>query len=180
MGALDGKRVAILATDGVEEVELIQPRIAVTDAGATVEIVSLSKDAIQSMTSDIVPSATYPVDRTTAEISADEYDAAILPGGTVNGDRMRVDADTRRFLTDMMAAGKPVAAICHGPWALVEAGLVQGRTLTSYPSLRTDIRNAGGNPVDEEVVVDGKLVTSRNPGDLPAFCDTIVKEFASA
>jgi protease I len=178
MGALDGKRVAILATDGVEEVELTEPRTAVLDAGATAEIVSLDTDAIQSMTSDIVPSATYPVDRAAKEVSAADYDALILPGGTVNADRLRMDSDARRLVTEMWNAGKPVAAICHAPWTLVEAGLVKGRRLTSFPSLRTDIRNAGGEAVDEQVVVDGNLVTSRDPNDLPAFCDTIVKQFA--
>jgi protease I len=179
MGALDGKRVAILATDGVEEVELTQPRSAVEDAGATADVVSLSTDAIRSMNSDIEPSASYPVDRTAADVSAADYDALILPGGTVNADRLRLDADALRFVTDMVNAGKPVAAICHAPWTLVEADLVKGRTLTSFPSLRTDIRNAGGNAVDEEVVVDGRLITSRNPDDLPAFCTTVVEEFAA-
>ncbi|WP_181784972.1 type 1 glutamine amidotransferase domain-containing protein [Pseudonocardia pini] len=179
MGVLDGKRVAILATDGVEEVELTRPRSAVEDAGATTDLVSLSTDSIRSMNSDIEPSATYPVDRTAADAAAVDYDALILPGGTVNADRLRLDADVLRFVTDMVNAGKPVGAICHAPWTLVEADLVKGRTLTSFPSLRTDIRNAGGNPVDDEVVVDGRLVTSRNPDDLPAFCAAIVKEFAA-
>lgn len=179
MGALDGKRIAILATDGVEEVELTRPRAAVTDAGAVAEIVSLDTGAIRSMNSDIEPSDTYPVDRAVADVAAADYDALIMPGGTVNADRLRMDADARRLVTDMMAAGKPVAAICHAPWMLVEADLVEGRTLTSFPSLRTDIRNAGGNPEDEEVVVDGNLVTSRTPDDLPAFCATIVREFAA-
>lgn len=180
MGTLDGKRIAILATDGVEEVELTRPRQAVTDAGAMAEIVSLDTDAIQSMTSDIVPSATYPVDRAAADVTAGDYDALILPGGTVNADRLRVDPDVRKLVTDMMHAGKPIAAICHAPWTLVEADLVKGRTLTSFPSLRTDIRNAGGETRDEEVVIDGNLVTSHDPDDLPAFCATIVREFATA
>jgi protease I len=178
MSTLTGKRVAILATDGVEEVELTQPRKAVEDAGATTEIVSLSDDAIQAMNGDIVPAGTYPVDKVASKVSADDYDALLMPGGTVNADRLRMDADVLTFVKDVFAAGKPVGVICHGPWTLVEADLVRGRTLTSFPSLRTDIRNAGGTVVDEEVVTDRGLVSSRNPDDLPAFCAKVVEEFA--
>ena len=178
MGTLDGRRVAILATDGVEEVELTEPRDAVTEAGATAEIVSLDDGEIQAMNGDIQPAGKYRVDRRAADVSASDYDAVIMPGGTVNADRLRMDDDVLRFVKDVFAAGKPVGAICHAPWTLVEAGVVEGRTLTSFPSLRTDIRNAGGNPVDEEVATDGALVTSRNPDDLPAFCAAIVKAFA--
>jgi protease I len=178
MSTLTGRRVAILATDGVEEVELTEPRKAVEAAGATAEIVSLSDDAIQAMNGDIVPAGTYPVDKVASKVSADDYDALLLPGGTVNADRLRMDADVLTFVKDVFAAGKPVGVICHGPWTLVEADLVRGRTLTSFPSLRTDIRNAGGTVVDEEVVTDRGLVSSRNPDDLPAFCAKVVEEFA--
>lgn len=180
MGVLTGKHIAILATDGVEEVELTQPRDAVKQAGATTEIVSISTGAIQAMNGDITPASTYDVDTLAADAAPDDYDALIIPGGTVNADRLRTDTDVLAFVQGIVAADKPVGAICHAPWTLVEADLVKGRTLTSFPSLRTDIRNAGGNPVDEEVVVDGNLVTSRNPDDLPAFCATIVEQFAKA
>jgi protease I len=177
-GKLEGKRIAILATDGVEQVELTEPRDAVTGEGARTELISLSKGEIQAMNSDIEPADTFPVDKTAKEASAADYDALILPGGTVNADRLRMDPDVIAFVQEVFRAGKPVGVICHGPWTLVEAGVVEGRTLTSYPSLRTDIRNAGGKVVDEEVVTDNGLVSSRSPKDLPAFCAKIVEEFA--
>ncbi len=166
---LDGKKIAIIATDGVEQVELTEPRRAVEQAGATTELLSLQWGEIQAMNSDIQPADKFTVDRPIGDASPDSYDGLILPGGTVNADRLRADDDVVSFVQAYFRSGKPVGVIRHGPWTLVEADLVRGRTLTSYPSLRSDIRNAGGKVVDQEVVVDQGLVSSRNPGDLPAF-----------
>jgi protease I len=177
-GKLDGKRIAILATDGVEKVELERPRAAVEREGARTEIISLAEGEFRTMNHDIEPAGTLMADTAVKHASAADYDALILPGGTVNADRLRMDPDAVRFVQEAVRAGTPVGVICHGPWALVEGDLVRGRTLTSYPSLRTDIRNAGGTVVDEEVVTDHGLVSSRSPADLPAFCAKIVEEFA--
>ncbi|MFI1234684.1 type 1 glutamine amidotransferase domain-containing protein [Nocardia salmonicida] len=175
---LTGKRVAILATDGVEQVELVRPRAAVEGAGAVTTLVSLASGTIQAMNHDVEKGDTFTVDELVADVSPAAFDALLLPGGTTNPDKLRQDPAAVRFVKEFVGTGKPVGVICHGPWTLVEADAVRGRTLTSYPSVRTDIRNAGGTVVDEEVVVDNGLVSSRNPDDLPAFCAKIVEEFA--
>jgi protease I len=176
--SLNGKRVAIIATDGVEQVELVQPRRAVEQAGAKVELLSPGDSPIQAMNHDLEPADRFDVDKPISDASADDYDGLVLPGGTVNADKLRIEEDVISFVQRFFQSGKPVGVICHGPWTLVEADLVRGRTLTSYPSVRTDIRNAGGTVVDQEVVVDNGLVSSRNPDDLPAFCAKVVEEFA--
>jgi protease I len=176
---LTGRRVAILAADGVEQVELVQPRQALVDAGAQVDLVSLNEGRIQAMNGDIEPADRFTVDRVVSAVGVDDYDALVVPGGTINPDNLRSDADAVRLVRDFVARGKPIAAICHGPWLLVEADVVRGRTLTSFPSIRTDIRNAGGTVVEEEVVTDHGVTTSRNPDDLPAFCERIIGEFAA-
>jgi protease I len=176
--SLSGKKIAIIATDGVEQVELEKPRQAVEDAGAQTDLLSPGSEDIQAMNHDLEPADRFPVGKSISDVSPDDYDGLILPGGTVNADRLRIEDDVISFLQEFFKSGKPVGVICHGPWSLVEADLVRGRTLTSYPSVRTDIRNAGGEWVDEEVVVDEGLVSSRKPDDLPAFCAKIVEEFA--
>ena len=176
---LKGRRIAILATDGVEQVELEEPRKALDDAGAATHLIAPEEGSIQAMNHDEKGSR-IPVDRVLADARASEYDALLLPGGLANPDRLRTDERAVHFVREFMLSDKPVAAICHAPWMLVEANAVAGRTLTSWPSLQTDIRNAGGDWVDEEVRVDDRLITSRSPADLPAFCEAIVREFATA
>jgi protease I len=175
---LNGKKIAIIAAEGVEEVELVKPREAVESAGATTELLSIDEGEIQSVNGDLNKSETYSVDKKVSDASVDDYDGVILPGGVINPDKLRVEESVISFLQDYFKTGKPVGVICHGPWTLVEADLVRDRKITSYPSVKTDIVNAGGDWVDEEVVVDEGLVSSRNPDDLPAFCDKIVEEFA--
>ena len=176
--SIKGKRVAFLATDGVEEVEYTEPRKAVEAAGGTAELISIKDGSIQAV-NHMDKAGTYRVDRHVKEVDARGYDALVLPGGVANPDFLRTDPDAVRFVRDFFAAGKPVAAICHGPWTLVEAGVVDGRTLTSWPSLRTDLANAGATWVDEQVCVDNGLVTSRNPDDLPAFCNKMLEQIAN-
>jgi protease I len=175
MAKLNGKRVAILAADGVEQVELIEPRKAVEEAGAEVELVSLEDGEIQGF-EHLDHGEKFKVDRTVSDASADDYDALILPGGVANPDFLRADEDAVEFVRAFAEAKKPIGVICHGPWTLINAGVAKGRKLTSWPSLETDLRNAGAEWVDEEVVVDEGLVSSRKPDDLPAFCAKVVEE----
>jgi protease I len=174
---LNGKRVAILATDGVEQVELTEPRKALDDAGATTIVVSPKEGKIKAWQHDHWGDE-IPVDRALSEAKPDDFDALMLPGGVMNPDHLRMDKQAVQFVKSFFQAGKPVAAICHGPWLLVEADVVRNRNLTSWPSLQTDIRNAGGDWVDREVVTDMGLVTSRKPDDIPAFNRKMVEEFA--
>jgi protease I len=175
---LNGQTVAFLtAQEGIEEVELTTPWKAVQEAGATPKLIAPEGGVVQAF-NHLDKSSTYPVDESLEDVDSDDYDALVLPGGVANPDQLRTDERAIQFVRNIFAAGKPVGVICHGPWTLVEADLVRDRKLTSWPSLKTDIRNAGGEWVDEEVVVDQGLVSSRNPEDLPAFCAKIVEEFA--
>jgi protease I len=176
-GELQGKRIAFLATDGVEQVEYTEPRKAVEQAGAEVHLVSLQSGEIQGF-NHLDKGDRFSVDKAVADAQADAYDALVLPGGVANPDAMRMDPDAVQFVRSFFDAGKPVAAICHAPWMLVEADVVRGRTLTSWPSLKTDISNAGGTWVDEQVHTDQGLVTSRKPADIPAFSAKAIEEIA--
>jgi protease I len=174
---LEGKRIAfVVAPEGAEQVELTEPWKAVEEAGGTPELISTDSGQIQAF-NHLDKGDTFQVDHTVDEASPKEYDALVLPGGVANPDFLRMDDGAVAFIRSFFEEGKPVGVICHGPWTLVEADVLRGRKITSWPSLQTDIRNAGGTWVDEEVVVDEGLVSSRKPDDLPAFCSKIVEEF---
>jgi protease I len=177
MGKLDGKKIAFLAADGVEQVELTEPWDAVKGEGAQPELISLEDGQIQAF-NHLDHGDKIDVDKKVADADAGDYDGLVLPGGVANPDFLRVDEDAVAFVRAFFEAGKPVGAICHAPWTLIDAGVAKGMTLTSWPSLRTDLRNAGANWVDEEVHVDKGLTTSRKPDDLPAFNAKIIEEFA--
>jgi protease I len=174
---LQSKRVAFLFTEGVEQVELTDPLQAVKDAGAEVSLVSLDSGDVQ-MFNHLDKGDTIEADAAVADVDATDFDALVLPGGVANPDALRADEQAVRFVRGFFEQHKPVGVICHGPWTLVEADVVRGRTITSWPSLKTDLRNAGAEWVDEEVHVDNGLVSSRNPDDLPAFCAKLIEEFA--
>jgi protease I len=174
MADLNGKKVAFLATDMVEQVELTKPWEAVEQAGGSPELISLEEGEIQGF--DHYDKAdTFQVDHAVGDVSVDDYDALVIPGGVGNPDTMRDDEDAVRFVREFAESGKPMAVICHGPWMLVEADVVRGKKLTSFSSIKTDVKNAGGDWVDEEVVVDGSLVTSRQPDDIPAFNEKLLE-----
>ena len=173
---LKGKRVAIVAADMVERVELIEPRKALQDVGAETELISLKPGEIKTF-NHFAPAESETVDKAVEEVDASEYDALMIPGDVGNPDQLRGDENMVAFVRDFFEQGKPVAAICHAPWVLIDAGVVRGRTMTSWPTVGTDLRNAGANWVDKEVVVDGGLVTSRKPDDIPAFNKKMIEEF---
>ena len=174
---LQGKRVAFLFTEGVEQAELTQPLEAVRKAGAEAELISLEKDEVEAW-NHFDKGDKFPIDKAVADADPSDYDGLVLPGGVANPDQLRADEDAVKFVRGFFEQKKPVGVICHGPWMLVEANVAKGRKLTSWPSLKTDLRNAGADWVDEEVVVDNGLVTSRKPDDLPAFCAKLVEEIA--
>jgi protease I len=177
MDTLRGKKIALLVADGFEQVELTEPMQALIDAGADAQIVSPEEGHVWGWQHTKWGSK-FDIDTCLDEADASEFDALVLPGGVMSPDKLRANKEAVQFVRSFFAAGKPVAAICHGLWTLIDAGVVRGRTLTSYPSIRTDLLNAGANWVDDEVVVDGNLVTSRKPEDLPAFCQRMIEQFA--
>ena len=174
MPAIEQSRILIVATDGFEQSELFEPRQKLIDAGAKVTLASPATDPIQGMQHDEKGDTITP-DMTLESVKIEDYDGLVLPGGVANPDTLRTNELAVRIVRDFVASGKPVAAICHGPWLLVEADCVDGKTVTSWPSVRTDLANAGAQVVDQEVVVDGNLITSRNPDDIPAFVDAFKK-----
>jgi len=174
---LQGRVAVLVANEGIEQVELTEPWQALEQAGAQPELIAPKSGQAQAV-NHLDKGNTFPVDRTVAEANPDDYIGLLLPGGVANPDELRMDSEAVAFARSFFDAGKPIASICHGPWTLVEAGVVKGRTLTSWPSLQTDIRNAGGTWVDEEVHTDNGLVTSRRPDDLPAFCAKMLEEFS--
>jgi protease I len=174
---LAGKKIAVLATDGFEQSELTEPVKALKDAGAEAHVIAPKAGEIQGMKHD-EKGEKVRVDKTLAEVNAADYDALMLPGGVANPDSLRLERQAIAFVRAFVEADKPIAAICHGPWTLIDAGGVQGRKMTSWPSLKCDLKNAGAEWVDQEVVVDNGLVTSRKPDDLPAFCAKMIEEFA--
>jgi protease I len=180
MADLSGKKVAILVDNYFEEDEFTGPMKALKDSGAVVEVISSNPEdgQVQAMQGDVNKSSKYPIDKTLDEANIEDYDALVLPGGSVNADHLRMQEKARQWVNQMTQAQKPLAAICHAPWLLVSAGLAKGRKLTSFQSLQDDIRNAGGEWVDEEVVVDGNIITSRKPDDLPAFSDALISMLA--
>ena len=176
-GKLKGKKIAILATDGFEQVELLKPLDALRSEGAEVEILSPNAGDIQGF-NHLKPDRKVHVDKTLDSAKPDDYDAIVLPGGANNPDQLRTKPEVQKFVGAFAAAGKPMAAICHAPWILIDAGLAKNRKLTSWPTIRQDLRNAGADVVDQEVVVDRGLITSRGPDDLPAFCAKLIEEIS--